>query len=692
MKTRGWVSLIVSVAVSGALASPAAQAQTTVRSPTIRTIAGRVGFTDGEAAVAASLHNIVATTTDSAGNLIVAVRSNFENRVVRISPSGTLSILAGNGDFDAFPYNGPAGGVPAQSVTLPPLSAVQGLPDGSILIAGEKDLFRLGTNGIIAPLAMNPAPSASIPCPRAAPIYLSTMCEIDSITTDADGNVFVADRFWNRVFKVSPGGTTTSVAGGPQGSTVGDGGPANNTRLFGINGLAATGGSLFIGGSGDIRKVDANGIITTTFSSNTLPPRAAGVAPEEVGIGRLFGSLPNGDLLVQGPVGVLRFRTDGVADRFAGARTSTVDPLLGGAARDASLGQGFNFRHVTSVSSNGSAIVAVPSMNELYRIGSNGLMQHVGGKRYQSVEPANGLALDNVTFISRTDNGSVLLVEGSGFTRVWRFRNGQFTLIGGTLGLPRYQGPYAEGESAQRSLSARSAIEGCNGNVYIDSARIDSAGLLHPLRPDSTLAAEFGTTLTAFRSVGGGCDGVYMVFGGFITKVNTDDTVSKVAPTSANILGSDAAGGVFLTGSVATEYTRLIANGSTSTVGYTGAALPSGWMQLLPASGADFFLRFHDFAGNSTIIPTPAGYPSLSAVPIDGIFADVPTQLRLLAYGSKVYSKVAVIDRRSLREIAPFGTREPVAAATSGVTSRPRTASPPVPTNPPGPRQPAPRA
>jgi hypothetical protein len=673
MKTHGWVSLVLSIGIAGMITVPSAsQAQSVAGSPAIQTLAGRLGFQTGMSALDASLHNVVASSSDSVGNLFLAVSAGGStNQVLRVSPAGIVTVIAGNGQMDPFPYNGPVSGVDPLSITLPPLSALQSLPDGSVLIAGSKDLFRLPPTGNIVPLAMNPAPSASIPCPLAAPIYLSTMCDIDSLTTDVNGNVYVADRFWKRVYRVSPTGTTTLIAGG--GQTFTDGGPAIDARIFGLDGIATFGGSLYIGGVGSIRKVDPSGSISTIFSSSTPPPLAAGVAATEFGVGRLHGVLPSGDLLVQGPSGVLRFRTDGVVDRFAGARNSTADPYAGGLARNANFSQpGPSLTHVTSVDGGGAAIVAVPYANELYRVGPNGLAVHVAGKRYQAVEPGNGLGFDTAKFIGRTDDGSILLVERSNsfYDRVWRYRGGQFTLLAGSLGIPRYQGVYVEGESAFRSISTNSAIEGCDGNVYFDSTRIDAAGVLHPLRPDAAFAALVGPTLPGFRSMGGGCNGVFMLFGGFLTRVNANDTVTVVAQDSGNILGSDGAGGIFLLSSFSGEIQRRLANGTTTAVPYWGASIPSGWMQFYPDYATA--LRLHDMVGGVTTFTPPVEPAPLNAAPLDGRYSTIPTKIRLLAYGSKPETTVAVVDRGFLREIIPVGGREPVSPVAPGASSVPR--------------------
>jgi serine/threonine-protein kinase len=91
------------------------------------------------------------------------------------------------------------------------------------------------------------------------------------LIVDRDGNVYVADSGNHRVRKIDRQGTITTVAGTGQAGYSGDGGPAVAADLAFPTHLAFDAdGSLYISddptGSVDsnrIRKVDANGIITT---------------------------------------------------------------------------------------------------------------------------------------------------------------------------------------------------------------------------------------------------------------------------------------------------------------------------------------------------------------------------------------------------------------------------------------------
>jgi sugar lactone lactonase YvrE len=94
------------------------------------------------------------------------------------------------------------------------------------------------------------------------------------VAAGADGSVYIADTWNNRIRKVGPDGVITTVAGDGwrdekrniKGRFQGDGGPAAEASLCHPHGVAlGPDGSLYIADSDNnrIRKVDANGIMTT---------------------------------------------------------------------------------------------------------------------------------------------------------------------------------------------------------------------------------------------------------------------------------------------------------------------------------------------------------------------------------------------------------------------------------------------
>jgi len=90
---------------------------------------------------------------------------------------------------------------------------------------------------------------------------------LDALAVDLAGNVYVADAGGAVIRKVDPSGKITIFAGTGQAGTSGDGGPATQAQFKMLQALATDAlGNLYIADGGVIRKIDANGIITTVWA------------------------------------------------------------------------------------------------------------------------------------------------------------------------------------------------------------------------------------------------------------------------------------------------------------------------------------------------------------------------------------------------------------------------------------------
>ena len=93
------------------------------------------------------------------------------------------------------------------------------------------------------------------------------------VAVDASGNLYFCDYNNSRIRKVDTNGIITTVAGNGSFSFSGDGGQATNASLYGPVGLTVdTLGNLYIADKSNsrIRKVNANGIITTVAGNGTF--------------------------------------------------------------------------------------------------------------------------------------------------------------------------------------------------------------------------------------------------------------------------------------------------------------------------------------------------------------------------------------------------------------------------------------
>ena len=212
---------------------------------------GERGFSgDGGPAIDALLNLPFGVAAGTAGNLYIADTNN--RRVRKVSPEGTISTVAGNGDFGFAGDGGPA--IDA-SLALPVDLALDG--GGNLYIAdfSNNRIRKVSPDGVITTVAGNgefgfsgdggAATSAAL----AGPIGL---------TFDGAGNLYFADRSNHRIRKVTPQGTISTVAGNGVLGYSGDGGPATSASLSTPRGAQAdAAGTLYIADSGNhrIRKV-----------------------------------------------------------------------------------------------------------------------------------------------------------------------------------------------------------------------------------------------------------------------------------------------------------------------------------------------------------------------------------------------------------------------------------------------------
>lgn len=218
---------------------------------------------DGGQATAASLYGPNGVSVDAAGNVYIADTNH--NRIRKVNPNGVISTVAGN---DGQHFGGGDGGAATAATLFDPTSAA---PDhaGNLFISDYDD-YRIrvvAPNGIINTFAGNGAFGFSGDGGQA------TLAELNfaiSVTTDASGNVYIADRENHRIRKVTPGGIITTVAGNGTAAFSGDGGQATAASLCSPSDVAVdAAGNIFIADSGNmrIRKVTPGGIITTVAGS-----------------------------------------------------------------------------------------------------------------------------------------------------------------------------------------------------------------------------------------------------------------------------------------------------------------------------------------------------------------------------------------------------------------------------------------
>ncbi len=257
------------IALSILLVSPCLFAQT---AGTINTIAGTgaaVFSGDGGAATAAGLNVAVDVSADRAGNLYIA--DQFNHRIRKIAPNGTITTVAGTG---VPGYSGDGGAAVSAQINTP--TGVSADSAGNIYIAepGNQRIRKVDPTGIITTVAGNGSKGYG---GDNGPATSASLYNAVRVAVDPSGNVVIADQSNHRIRRVTPTGIITTIAGNGAGTPAagafsGDGGPATAASLNNPTALAITpAGVIYFADQFNqrIRKIDTTGTITTIAGNGT---------------------------------------------------------------------------------------------------------------------------------------------------------------------------------------------------------------------------------------------------------------------------------------------------------------------------------------------------------------------------------------------------------------------------------------
>ncbi len=245
---------------------------------TITTVAGTglSGFLgDGGPATGARLNGPTSVKLDSSGNLYISDCQNFRIRKVDIL-TGIISTVIGNGSPGFY-----GEGIPATAAQINGVQDICFDKYGNLYIADVHNyrVRKINTSGIISTFAGSgsfgfsgdglPATSASFTYPA-------------GIEADSAGNIYVGDANNFRVRKINTIGTISTVAGNGSPTYIGDGIPATAAQ-FEVGHLAIdSSNNLYIADRKRVLKVDNAGIIhnmagdgTTGFTGDGGPATAA---------------------------------------------------------------------------------------------------------------------------------------------------------------------------------------------------------------------------------------------------------------------------------------------------------------------------------------------------------------------------------------------------------------------------------
>jgi sugar lactone lactonase YvrE len=365
----------------------------------ITTVAGGQGGFGGDngPATKAGLSGPMGVTVDASGNLYIADTSN--ERVRYVSASGIITTIAGTGTVG---FSGD--GSPATAATLDDPVAVAPDASGAVYVADMANgrVRRFVVGGNMATFA-----GTAISVGDGGP---STQARLDnpmSAAVDSSGNLYIADGSANRVRKVTPSGTITTVAGNGEAAYGGDNGPGPLAALNDPDAVAVdSAGNVYIAdySNSRIRRVDASTGIITTFAGNGNccyagagtggdggPATAAtlhnptSLAVDGAGNVYLVDAVQNNN--IYDPRAIRRVTTDGKINIWASGATTTVGYSGdGGSPLQAEFGYSISI----AAGAGGTLYIADTSNNRIRKIDPAGSTISLVAGNGQSGDPGNG--------------------------------------------------------------------------------------------------------------------------------------------------------------------------------------------------------------------------------------------------------------------------------------------------------------
>jgi len=450
-----------------------------------------------------------------------------------------------------------AGGAPpatpavATSVAVGTVNRVTVDTSGNVYFSSNQAVFKVTPGGTLTLVAGNSRAGFSGDGGPAAAAQLNSP---QGLAVDSQGNLYLADQVNNRVRKVTPQGVISTFAGDGLVGTprfVGDGGQATSAKLNLPAGVAVDkAGNVYIADTGDnsIREVGTNGIINTIAGDgwessgqmgDTKPASAATLTQPE-------------DVFVDGSGNVYIADTGDAAVREITASTGIIN-FIAGACTISSTGTDTNTGETCPIGYSGDGGLA----NEGGLVEPSAVAVDSAGNVYIA-ETADGRIRENSTIKGKVDIN---------------------TIVGnGTLG---FAGDGGAATAAQLNHPTGVAVDG-SGNVYI----ADSINL-------RIRVAQAGGSIKTFAGNGGFS---YSGDGGTATSAQMNSPYAVAADSSGNYYIADSGNNVVRKVSASGVITTFAGNG---TAGYAGDGGAATGAQLSGPQGVAL-----DSAGNLYIADT----------------------------------------------------------------------------------------
>ena len=554
---------------------------------TISTVAG-IGngnvFGDGGPALAAGLILPTGVAVDAAGNLYIA---DFGNSRIRIVTAGKIETVAGSSDGAPLAdqesaisvmLNGPTG--VAVDATGSIFFAEGSIGSGSGLAQGDCRVWKVSPDGVLTVLAGNGLASYSGDGGAATSAQLQGPT---GVAADAAGNIYIADTGNHRVRQITPANVIRTIAGTGSAGYSGDGGPAVSAQLNSPMGVALDpAGRLVIADSGNsrVRVIFADGTIHTLIGTGNSSYYGDGLSDLQASVNHPQGVAvaSNGDVYIADTLNnAIRKRgADGLMSTIAGTGSS-------GFSGDGSLATGALLDGPTGVSVNaaGNVYIVDAGNQRVRRVATDGMISTVAAQ------------LANPNSVATDASGNVFVTSGGDRRVLMISADGTTSPVAGT-GACCYSGDGGPALNAALDSPWGLAADPSSGTLYVTDAASNAVRALIPSGSLPSLTSVVNGASNLIEPIAPG--EVVVLYG---TGLGPDQlTVGQ--PTSGQY-PTQLAG------------TTVLFNGTPGFLVYTSGLQTSAIVPAVVFSGStvQIALKYRDLATSSVTLPVASVSPGI---------------------------------------------------------------------------------
>jgi sugar lactone lactonase YvrE len=552
----------------------------------VTTVAG--GFiNDNKPATSSLLQSPLGGRMDSKGNLYIA--DQYDHRLRKVSTSGVISTIAGNGISG---FSGDGGPAASAKISFPVDVVIDS--KGNILFSdsGNNRIRKISPTGIITTIAGTGVPGFS---GDGGPATLAKLKGPSGLNLDSVGNLYLADHANQRIRRIDTAGIIHTVAGNGTAGFSGDGAPATSAQLNGPDDvLPDNSGNFYITDHANrrVRKVSSSGIIST-FAGNGMAGCSGDGGPATMsGMGKPTGLLMHNGSLLIGNACQARIRGVNLTTNIISTVLGSVKGFDGNG--HTALSSKFLGPAGVMVDNSGNLLIGDSGNNEVRKQNSNTKIVTAVAGGYLGNGGAGTLASLNAPEYSAFDKAGNLYIAEANGNRIRKLSStGLITTFAG-MGISGYSGDGGKATSAQlwfpfgvTADSSGSVFIADSGNNVIRKvntagiistfAKDPSFGLLAGLATDSAgnvYAADFGACVVWQITPAGAIS----IFAGILNACGYNGDGFKATAARLNTpygVAMDSKGNIYI-GDSSNSRVRKVTGGIISTFAGTGTCGFSG--------------------------------------------------------------------------------------------------------------------